>query len=389
MGRVGVAMACGLAAIVAGAASARAQCRTECRSYEHRDPFGCCVGERPRRTRTPSRTRPAALVGDAGSVLAPELGGELYHWARGWLAQARDADRIDRAYAIELYRRAAGASLAFLAALPEDVRAGRMRAVVVAGLDGASLVSAAEREASALGGPRPEPESPEVTRLRADTLLNLGWAHRTIGQQLEEPHASIARHTLAVARSRRASEYYALYVALYPDAVEAAGARSELANALNAAGEHLEAARVLEELAARVPSRHLEGLRRASDAYERALHVASADGRVALLTEPPEASMRPPWARAPAIPEPLERLLAARARYVQAASAEPSERDDVRAERLDSARWLYRYARWDRAITELVAVLEGGCDDAAAEEATALMAAMRATDRAAVACASP
>ncbi|MEZ4336573.1 MAG: hypothetical protein R3B82_08095 [Sandaracinaceae bacterium] len=362
-------------------APAAAQCRRECREGESRDPWGCCVAPEPAapprrpRTRTLARTRPEALVGDLGSVLADDLPTELYHWALAWLGLGRGAGPRGRAQ--DDFRRAAGAAAIFLGVAPDDRRAGRMRAALVEGLDRAGLTELADREAASLGGPRPDPEPEALRELRADTLLNLAWAHAQIGQRLDGPRVEIRRRRLAVARFLRAAAYYRVYVETYPAGSAAPGARSELANALIAAGEPLEAARVLEAMAEAVPARRLEGLRRAVDAHRRALEAEVAAGTVTLRDAPPPPSMRPPWTAAPEMPEAVRRLFDARERYLEASEADPGREPEIfRSQQLENALLLYRYARLDQARPRLFRVLGEGCEDPDGEDAAAALEAL-------------
>jgi len=362
-------------------AGARAQCRRACAAGEARDPWGCCVPGRraPRRrtARTPQRTRPEALVGDMDAVLAEDPPTELYYWARAWLSRAREAATRDRARGLELFRRAGGVSLVFLHLAPDDRRAGRMRAVLVESLDRAGLDDAAEREAEALGGPRPSPEPAAARELRSDTLLNLAWAHQRIGQRLDGPRTEIRRRQLAVARFERAAAYYAVYVEAFGDSPAAAGARSEHANALIAAGRPLDAARALEAMAVAVPTRRIEGLRRAVDAYRRALEADVAAGRAQLAEGPPPASQRPPWTDPPAMPAPVRQLFEARERYLVAAEAAP-EGEPFRDQQAENALLLFRYARFDEARPRLIRLLREACDDAPAARAAEALERMDA-----------
>lgn len=349
---------------------AEAQCRRECREGESRDPWGCCVAPEPAprrpRTRTLARTRPEALVGDLGSVLAADVPTELYHWALAWLGLARQAGARGRAR--DDFRRAAGAAAIFLHLAPGDRRAGRMRAALVEGLDRAGLTELADREAEALGGPRAAPEPEALRELRADTLLNLAWAHAQIGQRLDGPRVEIRRRRLAVARFLRAAAYYRAYVEAFPDASAAPGARSELANALVAAGEPLEAAAALEAMAEAVPARRLEGLRRAVDAYRRALDAAVAAGSV-ILPEAPGAATE--------MPEPVRRLFEARERYLAASEADPGREPELyRSQQLENARLLLRYGHAERARPRLARLLAEGCDDPDGEDAAAALEAL-------------
>lgn len=375
----GVAVAIALAMLAP--ASARAQCRRACVAGESRDPWGCCVAarrrSRRRAARTPQRTRPEALVGDMDAVLTDDVPTELYYWARDWLGRAREQAGRDRARGIALFRRAAGASLVFLHLAPDDRRAGRMRAVLVESLERAGMDEAAEREAEALGGPRPSPEPATARELRSDTLLNLAWAHQRIGQRLDGPRTEIRRRQLAVARFERAAAYYAAYVDAFGGSPASAGARSEHANALIAAGRPLDAARVLEAMADAVPARRVEGLRRAVDAYRRALAADVAAGRASVAEGPPPPSRRPPWTDPPAMPEPVRRLLEARDRYLAAAQTAP-EGEPFRDQQVENALLLFRYGRFAEARPRLIRLLREACDDTPAARAAEALEQMQA-----------
>lgn len=365
----------GLALAAIGAAPAAAQCRTACRPGEARDPYGCCVElRRPRRVaREPDGARPETIVGGEEAPLAPDAASEAYLASRAWLARARSFEPSSPRAAIALYRRAAGAALVFLAAAPDDPRAGRARAVLVASLDGAAMTEAADREAAALGGPRPSPEPAELRTLAADTMSNFAWAHQAIARRLEA--RGEAGRPRARARYRRAADHHRLFLASFPDAAAAPSVRSELANALLAAGEPLEAARELEALARAVPARRTEALRRAIDAHHRALELEVSAGRVELRADAPEPSRRPPWAAAPSFPEPLQRLFDARERYLEATRDRP-EPGLWREQQLESALWLYRYGRWDEARARLDGLLTARCDDRAARNAFTVLGLM-------------
>ncbi len=376
------APACCLLLALTASAPAAAQCRTACVAGEARDPYGCCISVRRaarRVVRRPAEERPEAIAGDDDAPLAPDLATEAYAAARAWLARARSFEPSLPARAAALHRRAAGAALVFLAAAPDDARAGRMRAVLVAALDGASMTDAADREAASLGGPRPAPEPDELRTLLADTLANFAWAHLAIARRIDSS-ASAPRRARAVARYRRAADHHRLFLASFPSSAAAPSARSELANALLAAGDHLEAAAELEELARTVPARRAEALRRAIDAYERALAADLQAGRAELRTDAPEPSRRPPWAAAQPFPEPLQRLFDARERYLGATRDDP-EPDLFREQHLENALWLYRYGHFDDARARLAELLTARCDDRTARNAFAVLGLMEQPPR--------
>jgi hypothetical protein len=353
-------------------APVRAQCVRSCALGQARDPYGCCIQAPARRPRRPSELRPEALVGDASSVLADDAATELYHWARAFLAQARELDGTSHARAVWFFRQAAGTALVFITLAPDDPRAGRMRVVLVQGLDGAGLVDEGEREAAALGGPRPAAESPELRTLRADTMLNRAWAHRTLAARLDvSPYAE--PRSRASSRYRRAADYYALYVEAFPEGSETAGAQSELANALSNAGDPAAAARVFEELAASRPDRRYEALPRAIGALSHALALEVQSGTTVLRSDPPPPSQRPPFAEPIAFPPALQRLFDLRERYL-------NERGDPvfsRAQNLENTLWLYRYGHFAEAERRLSALLIDRCDDGVARNAWTILASLR------------
>jgi tetratricopeptide (TPR) repeat protein len=354
--------------VLVGSTAASAQCRTRCAAGEERDPYGCCVPGAPARraVRRLPDDRAEAIAGSPSAALAADAATEVYGVARAALARGLASTTADRG--VEL-RRAMGAALVFLSARPDDARAGRMRAVLVGALDAAGLIELAEREAAALGGPRPSPEPDELRSLAADTVSNLAWAHHALARRLDS-RDDPARHARALARYARAVEYYRWYLARFADEAAAPSMRSELANALVATGSHLEAAEVLEALARATPARRLEALRRAVAAYQSALAMEVQAGRVELRGDPPPPSMRPPFAPSPAFPEPLARLFDARERLLAAADV-PSV--DYRDNQIENALWLYRYARFDEARGRAEAVLLERCDDRAAWNAHAVL----------------
>jgi hypothetical protein len=267
--------------------------------------------------------------------------------------------------------------LIFLEIAPDDPRAGRMRAVLVQALDGVGMTDVADREAAALGGPRPDPELPETTVLRADTLMNLAWAHLSLGQRIDRRIP--AERPQAIARLLRAADYYRLYVEQFPDGASAPSARTQLGNSLLGAGRFVDAAREFEALAENVPSRRFEGTLRALESYERALALEVDSGRLHLPSEPPPPSQRPPWTEPPAFPEPLARLFEARERFLDRGALD-EDPAFARAQRLENALWLYRYARFDEAAPRLTQVIAGRCDDSLAEEAFVALSVVRAAE---------
>ncbi len=360
-----------LALLCAWPVPVSAQCRMTCSRDETRDPYGCCVAARRRPRRVLSPNRPERLVGEESTVLAQDLLSELYQNARAWVVRARTSDRSS---AIDYSRNAAGAALAFLAQAPDDARAGRMRAVLVEALDGSVLPEAAEREAAALGGPRPSPERDDLRALRADTLLNLAWAHMTVASRLDGT-PDVVRRQRAVVRYHRAADYFRVFIAQFADSPESPGARSQLAQALYQAGEYLGSAAVLEELARLTPARRVEALGRALEAYESALTVEVQTSRVALRREPPEPSQRPPFASAPPFPDALRRVFEARDRYLEASASELA-RDHWRAKHIANVILLYHYARWDEARARSLRILSERCDDGPARDAAVLLSRM-------------
>lgn len=361
-----------LVALVASSAlPARAQCRRDCALGQSRDPYGCCVDVPVRRERRRStEPRPEAIVGDSSSVLAADVATELHLWARASLARARELDRSSHARAVPFFRQAAGTSLVFLALAPGDPRAGRMRAILVQGLDGAGLDEEGEREAAALGGPRPADEPPALRTLRADTLLNRAWAHHTLAGRLAASRYATPRER-ASARYRRAADYFALYVASFPDLPEAPGARSELAYALIGAGDPAGAAIALEELARVHPERRPEALPRAIDAYARALALEVQSGALVLRSDPPSPPAPIPF------PPVLQRLFDARERYL----AGPGDPEFARAQDLENTLWLYRYGHFAEVERRLNALLIARCDDGVARNAWTILASMRSEPR--------
>jgi tetratricopeptide (TPR) repeat protein len=361
-------------ALSAAAPQADAQCRRSCAPGEERDAYGCCIERpRPRPRRATTELRPEALVGNASAALLPDATAETYEWARSALERARNARISQRLRATHFYRQAASFALVFLSIAPSDPRAGRMRATLVEALDGAGMILDAEREAAALGGARPD-ESPEMRSMRAYMVLNLAWAHQSVGGTLDTS-SLVVPNDRTRARYRRAADYYGLYVESFPDAAERPGAQSELANVLIAAGEHERGVQVLDELAAAVPGRRADALRRLIDFHRNRLAQDVAAGRVALRSDPPPPSQRPPFAPVIPFPEALGRLFDARERYLRAVE---STREPLqwRSQQLENALWLYRYGHWEETERRLDALLTERCDDGVARNAWIILGEM-------------
>jgi hypothetical protein len=357
-------------ALVLPVPPASAQCRTACARGESRDPYGCCIPVRRRSRGVLPPIRAERLVGFERSPVEPNIADELAQSARAFLTRANELNRENRTVAIQFFTSAAGAALVFLSLSPNDPRNGRMRAVLVAGLDGAGMRVTADREAAALGGPRPVPEPSASRTLRGTTMLELARAHTTMGSRVDA--VDVEAHRRAIGRYHRAAEYYRAYVAQFDDTSEAPGARSQLANVLLYAGDYLEAAAVLEELA-RVPSYpRADALRRAMECYQNAL---SRDG-IALRTDAPSPSEpRPP------MPDVMRRLMAARERYLEATANDRDHRDIWRAQQVEHVLWLFRYAEWQSARPRLVRLLRERCDDGAASDAAYLLMRMESPER--------